>query len=736
MRPSAPLRRARALLALLLAAAAGPARAQQSSFDTDPFASRFRERAAFELKFKVPEKGGLVKISVPEGSGGRLSVVGEETGEAVAPEGQNVLVEYQDVRLTARRVRVDHARRVVVAEGDVTLEQGASRLRGDRLDLDLTTRTGVVLNGSADLEGGLHLRGAILAKVGPRSFTLEGATLTSCEGDRPAWSFGFKRGRVTVDDYARLTSVVFRMGGVPLLYTPYILWPALTERASGFLIPAVGFSSSRGGYLGVSYFWAISRSADATFLGEFYTHGAGALGAEVRLAPSKGTRLEAIGAVARDPDVSDGWEWKTAGRIVSDDLAKGLRGVVTWLHYSDIDFFQSYDRDFFLTSARSTKSEGFLTWIGDPVALNLRVDREEAFYGADTVVTERRPVLEARLRPTPLFGQRLFVEAEGSAGLLSSEKPAGQPSGSWDRLDLFPKLSAPLSPLPWLSLDAEAGVRLTRYGESVSEDRSSLVEDPYTRTVFTAGAGLVGPSFARVFETSLGSFTKLKHVIEPRLDYRYTDGPDDTWRAPAFDQVDFVTPEHSLRYALVQRLLGKPKNGFPREVASLEIARIAYLDTTGTTGSAQARRTPWEATLRVNTGPSLSFDARSSYDPEARQVTSASLSANLSLGTRSLSLSLFDSKPVGAPSSSAQVRLTGGTPILRNRLRLDLQGAYDISQSDLLEIRGLLTVEASCFKILVEYRDLRVGVAPSRDVRVGLSLKNVGSFLDFPVSLP
>ena len=52
------------------------------------------------------------------------------------------------------------------------------------------------------------------------------------------------------------------------------------------------------------------------------------------------------------------------------------------------------------------------------------------------------------------------------------------------------------------------------------------------------------------------------------------------------------------------------------------------------------------------------------------------------------------------------------------------------------EGRGLLTFEASCFKILAEYRDLRIGTTPSRDVRLGISLKNIGSFLDVPISLP
>ena len=34
------------------------------------------------------------------------------------------------------------------------------------------------------------------------------------------------------------------------------------------------------------------------------------------------------------------------------------------------------------------------------------------------MLTERRPVLEARLRPTPFLGQRVFLEVEAQAGEL------------------------------------------------------------------------------------------------------------------------------------------------------------------------------------------------------------------------------------------------------------------------------------------------------------------------------
>lgn len=60
-----------------------------------------------------------------------------------------------------------------------------------------------------------------------------------------------------------------------------------------------------------------------------------------------------------------------------------------------------------------------------------------------------------------------------------------------------------------------------------------------------------------------------------------------------------------------------------------------------------------------------------------------------------------------------------------------MQGNYDISKGKMLETRTLLTYEGSCYKILAEYRDLRIGATPQQDFRIGLNLKNLGSFLDF-----
>lgn len=725
----------------------------QSSFDTDPFASRFRERGGWEPKFRLPDKGGTIRIAIdkgePGGPQGKQTILEEDLFTADAPPGRFVTIEYQDVKLTARSVRGSLRRKTVVAVGDVTFEQGASRMQGALLELDLAEKTGVLTDGRMDLDGGLHLKGATLAKVGPRTFTLTDGMVTSCEfseGEEPSWKFKVKSARVTLEEFARLRGVTFSMGGVPLLWTPYLIWPALRDRASGFLIPGLGYNSNRGGYFGMSYYWAISRSADATFSGDLYTKKYYGLGAELRARPSGGTRFEGTYYTIQDPKV-DAWRWQTLGTLVSDDLGPKLRGVATWINFSDPTFFQDFNRNFSLVSTRSLKSEGFLTWSPDPVTVNLRVSREEALgYGSGSIVSERLPTIEASLRPTPFFGQAVFVEASAQGGLLRTDRGEGLPSGTYDRFDLFPKVNVPLSLFPWLSLDGTAGVRLTSYGKSLSKDGSALADERYNRKALSTSLSLTGPSFSRHFEGRLGPFTKFKHVIEPRVTWEYLAGRDDFAATPLFDEIDSLVPANVIRYSLLQHLLAKGDQGGSREIASFEVARRYFVRLPGE-GTAQGpvphaqRSSPWDFILRVNATSSLNLDVRTTWDSHANQVTSASVTAVMSRAERSLAFSLFDSHPVivpaaSDPGASAQLRVAGGMPILPKRLRFDVEANYDLSKGRMLESRTLLTLQAACFKILAEYRDLRTGDAPSRDFRVALTLKNVGSFLDFTGSLP
>jgi LPS-assembly protein len=679
---------------------------------------------------------------------GRQTLVGESTWEAVAPLHKVVTVTYQDIRLSARRIRANLEKKTVIAEGDVLLVQGLSSLRGDRLDFDLADKVGVVTNGKIDLEGGVHLRGALLSKVGPRSYTLTNGLLTACEGEKPAWEFTMTKGRFTLEEYARLSNATFRLGGIPLVYLPYLLWPVLRERASGFMIPAIGYNSSRGGYLGLAYFWAISRSADATFVSDLYTKGWYGVGTELRVRPTLGTRAGGLYYTVWDPDLKT-WEWKTAGTIVSDDLGPRVRGLFNWLQYSDLNFWQGYENTFDLASIRTVGSNGFVTWNPDPFSFNLRGGSETTLLGTQSVVLNREPVLEASLRSVPVLSESAYVDATGQAGLLSADRGPVQPSGTYGRFDLFPHVAVPIPVAPWLSAQASGGARLTSYGKSQNRAGTALLPEAYNRFYGVAEMELTGPSFSRTFDVSWGDITKVKHVIEPRFNYTFQSDPGDLWKTPLFDEIDAVTSTNAVTYALVQRLLAKGAQGSAREVASLEVGSTYYFTLPGTgtnfgPSPLASHVGTLDTTLRVVAGTGLNLDARASWDLKASQLVSSSLTTNWTYRDSAVALSLFYSNPVTLPpppgvalpsTSSSQIRFFGGTPVIPRLIRFDLAANYDLTNGKMLESRALLTFQGSCYKVLFEYRDIRVGTTPSRDYRLALSLKNIGSFLDLRGSL-
>ncbi|MBV9523504.1 MAG: LPS-assembly protein LptD, partial [Alphaproteobacteria bacterium] len=70
-------------------------------------------------------------------------------------------------------------------------------------------------------------------------------------------------------------NAVIEVGGVPILYTPYLAHPdPSVKRRSGFLPPSIGFGGNLGAHVALPYYWAIAPDRDATF-GPLFTEDAG-----------------------------------------------------------------------------------------------------------------------------------------------------------------------------------------------------------------------------------------------------------------------------------------------------------------------------------------------------------------------------------------------------------------------------------------------------------------------------
>ena len=114
----------------------------------------------------------------------------------------------------------------------------------------------------------------------------------------PAWQF---KAREIVHDQAQklieFRDAVLELDGWPVFYTPYISAPDPTvKRASGFLTPGIGNSSSNGFHLSLPYYWAIDVDKDLTLAPRFTTKGGQLLATEYRQRFGNGA-LDAIGSI-------------------------------------------------------------------------------------------------------------------------------------------------------------------------------------------------------------------------------------------------------------------------------------------------------------------------------------------------------------------------------------------------------------------------------------------------------
>jgi len=71
--------------------------AQEPFGTTDPFASRMKAKSNFQIKFKVPERGGEVRLSTRQPVHYEKDVFWEGS--------EDVTIEYQDVKIRADKGR-------------------------------------------------------------------------------------------------------------------------------------------------------------------------------------------------------------------------------------------------------------------------------------------------------------------------------------------------------------------------------------------------------------------------------------------------------------------------------------------------------------------------------------------------------------------------------------------------------------------------------------------------------
>lgn len=190
------------------------------------------------------------------------SLIRDHEREIVELEG-NVQIVRGDQHIKCERALIFLRSKKLELYGNVEVTSSQQTLIGEEILLDYETSTGLIKSGYVK-SGNVLFEGDLLQKTGDDEFLVADATYTSCTNCPSTWSFSGQNIRAELGGYAYIKNTVMRVGGVPVLWLPYLIVPLKSDRQSGLLTPTLGNTLEGGFEFAQPYFWAINRSSDMT----------------------------------------------------------------------------------------------------------------------------------------------------------------------------------------------------------------------------------------------------------------------------------------------------------------------------------------------------------------------------------------------------------------------------------------------------------------------------------------
>lgn len=513
----------------------------------------------------------------------RISV--DENGDQLLEGAVTIRVGDGEARLQAdRMVRKDE--RFIEAEGNVLVVWGGNRISGTKMQYDLKEQRGHIENAVGVVEpqtdAPLFFTAERAEKVGDDLVLLDRAVVTTCTQPVPYWSFSVSHAKVRLNHYAHLRNVRLRARRLPILYLPYLLWPVKPDRSAGLLFPEFGSTRDRGEIFGLAYFIPLGKSADVKLTGEHYTKAGTGGGMRVRWIPNERGTARFDGFFIDDKIFGATRHQATYEQVQT--FANGMRLVADLNEVSDFAYFTDYERELSLASSPQVLARLELTRNGRWTSLNVReLRREQLFAGGESRVQQTLPEIELRGRNRRLGRSPLYLSFE-SSGIAIEQFGAG-PSSDYYRGDLFPTLTAPYSPLPWLDISPSISWRGTFYTQSRQAGTTTTVDESVARSLFRGGVELVGPKLYRIYGGEEGGKRpRYKNVIEPHVGYEYRTADSGQISILQFDEIDtLTTASNQINYGLRSKLFARRPRA---ELKDQDTAvRPVTLDTERTGGS-------------------------------------------------------------------------------------------------------------------------------------------------------
>jgi LPS-assembly protein len=726
----------------------------------------------------------------------------------------HVHVDFREFDIRADEITYDQETGDITAIGHLIFDGGPNDLHieGSRAAYNSRTQNGkfydVVGTTGAKVRGKhvlltssnpFSFSGRLVEKVGKDRIIVNEGTVTSCTLKDPEWTFKAQKIDVVLGQNAKLYHSTFRLRKIPIFYFPFATLPVeKLGRQSGFLIPTIGESSRKGFILGDSVYWAINRSMDATLGAEYWSSRGWAQHGSFRSKPSDTSFLSIryFGVLDRgygNPIQYQGGEEATLNGEAA--LPHGVRGVASLDYLSSYVFRLAFSESFNQAVNSEVKSTAFLSKSSDGYSFNVQASRYQNYQSTtpgDVITILHAPSGDLNSVDHQLGSSPMYASYDVALQGVSRREPGFVTDSLVGRFDIYPQLGVPFHIGGW-DFRPELALRDTYYSQRLLTSSSGALiagNEAVNRKAFETTFEIHPPSLSKVFAKPIFNH-KVKHVIEPRVIYRYVNGVDNFNNIIRFDWRDIFSDTNEVEYGVVNRVFARPNEGekcgnhdilaepLPatrtkqppsqnacgvgvREVITWELVQKYFfnetfggalipgqrnvftttVELTGISFLTNFRRfSPIVSRLRIKTAKNTDIEWHLDYDTVLQRINASTALVTHHIGDYFIGGSqafLETPSPTNAAPTSA------GTPPQRfNQLRwlagygspskrgLSAAGnvGFDVTNRFLQYAAAQVSYNWDCCGFSVEYRRFALGsVRNENQFRFALSLTNIGTF--------
>ena len=484
----------------------------------------------------------------------------------------NVEVKREGTTLKADELRMNRATQEVEAKGRVTLDDPEWKVKSaESLRMNMENETGELHNADLFLEQGhISVSGRRFEKFGGQSYHIDDGFFTTClcESGAPSWKFFAEQMDLALEGTGTIKNGVFYIMDVPVLYIPYGYFPLRTERQTGLLFPSIGTSSKDGFRFLQPFFWAISKSSDATLSFDLETRTRYGVIGEYRTVFDRNSDLKFESSYFNEG-------WRTTRSVADSTIADpkipvdrwnvfGSHRYTTasdWLTYSDTavysddlftrELIRRFDLPFgdegIIRRSRYSESRMGLFKSWSDTFLKGEFNFYQDFIQPDKSTFLRTPQVA-------FWGRRFFsgipLELRWSADGTNYLR---RDRGDGLRFDLRPEAVLPFKIASVVNGSLSVAPRETFY-HLYSTPKGSSAHN-VSRELVEIRSNL-NTALSRVFAVDTLGLERIKHVFQPEISYLFVPHVNQD-KIPIMDDIDRINRRNVLTFAVNNRLWGK-----------------------------------------------------------------------------------------------------------------------------------------------------------------------------------